>query len=551
MRVILLVLLFPSLASAASEEVARKVRLGIAHFEAGRYDAAATVFAEAGEANPADPRIAYNRACAYAARGDVARAVEMFQQAALARDRGLSARSHYNLGNLAAEKAREEFGPKPEDAPPPVRQEGLKRLARAIGHYRDCLRIEPDHAAARHNLELIRIWINRMERIWEEKDRKQDRDEETLLEMLAKLEKRQRELRLESKQLAAEPDSPQRRESASRMAESQQALAARMETLREKITETLAGPVPSDEAQRAEQVLRELVDRAAGHMAGAADVLNHGEPAKAVESQARAVETLDELFMAVVPFVGLVQKAIESEKELVGRVEAAGRSDAEEAPDLSEAAWDQRFVARWSEILPRKAEAELAQLKAAASGPAADRGGSPGNPELAKMKQQAAAMAKAMEKAVEVGPKIAKLTEEAADHLESEEAADALPKQKEALKLLEEILQSLPKQDNRQDRKQQQDQQAEGEQMDENQGRQQGPDENDKPQEDDGQQKTPQQQQPEEQQRPSDAPQQKDVSQEEAEAMIRQVRNRQQQRREMEKRLQRYLARPVPVEKDW
>lgn len=559
MRGILLFLLAPALAAAATDDTAQTVREGIEHFEAGRYDAAATVFRKAGEARPDDPRIAFDRGCAYAAQRDTAAAARMFHQAALARDRSLSARAHYNLGNVVADEARGAFGPEPENAPPPLREEGRKLLARAVGHYRDCLRIEPEHADARHNLELIRMWINHMEEVWKQRDRERNRPEESLLEMLEKIQGRQRELRMQSTSLAAEPDSPERRKAAAAMAASQQSLASELKPLEEKIGESLKNAAPSaapgkntasppEELQRAEQALKAMIGRAAGEMAEAAEALQKGEPVEAGPPQTAAVERLDDLFMAIVPFADLVQKSVEMEKKLIERVEPVVEPPQNrEGCDFAETAWDQRFVTRWCEILPEKAKPVLAQAKAAVSQPA-DAGGSPAaSPEAAEFKEQAVAMVASAEKAIEAGPKISKLTEEAAVCLESKQAAEALPKQKEALRLLEEILQSLPKQT---ESKQQERQKPQG-------GDEKQPQKDEQEQDRTPQDEPPQDQnqQDQDERKPDDAQQkqkkEEDVSRKDAETMIRQVRTRQQQRREMEKRLQRYLIGPVPVDKDW
>ena len=54
-------------------------------------------------------------------------------------------------------------------------------LVEAIGHYRDCLRLDAGHADARFNLETLRLWIKHMEALWAERDRQQKRDETDLL----------------------------------------------------------------------------------------------------------------------------------------------------------------------------------------------------------------------------------------------------------------------------------------------------------------------------------------------------------------------------------
>ncbi len=561
--VMLFALLMPGSTWAASGDAAVKVRQGIQYYREGKYDAAARAFGEAGEARPDDPRIVFDRACAFAAQGDAVKATELFQQAALVSDPDLSARSHYNLGNVAAQQARQKFGEKPEKASPQIREEGLRLLAQAVSHYRGCLRREPQHADARHNLELIRLWIKHMEEIWKEQDRQQQREDESLLEMLERLQKRQREVRAQAKLAAAEPASPQRRRLLDEAEEAQRSLAGELKPLKEKISESFNKVPPSGkagaaapspvQAEQALKVLSGLVDRAAQEMSDAADALRDTAAGDADEPQREAVETLDRIYMAVVPWAKLVQRAVQSQQELVDRVEPLTNvGDNKQDFPFDEAAWDQRFVARWAEILPAKAKNALKQLEAMAAGPAAAApGSSPDGPDPAEAKKQAEAMAEAMEEAIEAGPKIHDLTLEAAGHLQEKQPAEALPKQQEALALLKEILESLPKQtpQQSQDQDQQKQQNQDGE-------REPKPDRA-------GQEEKQQQKQREQQQekqnpsrenqkkQPPQARQQKDMPKEKAEAMIRRVRDRQRQRQERQRELRQMYIRRVPVEKDW
>ena len=173
---------------------AGKVREGISSYRAGDYKQAAEVFSEAESAQPDDLRIAFDRGTALAAQGDD-KAVELLQKAALSPDLQLAVRARYNLGCLAAAKARKRFGEHPEKASPEDRKSGLADLAVAIGHFRDCLRMDKDHADARHNLELLRVWIKYMESLWEQTDRQKQRDEMDLAAYLQMLEEKQRGLR--------------------------------------------------------------------------------------------------------------------------------------------------------------------------------------------------------------------------------------------------------------------------------------------------------------------------------------------------------------------
>src|SRR5688500_7316553 len=73
-------------ARADQRTAAAKVREGIQHFGAGGHEAAGQAFAAAYELVPDDPRVAFDRACAFAGKGETDQAVEWFKKAALARD---------------------------------------------------------------------------------------------------------------------------------------------------------------------------------------------------------------------------------------------------------------------------------------------------------------------------------------------------------------------------------------------------------------------------------------------------------------------------------
>jgi hypothetical protein len=542
--ILLTLVAWPAGAFGDAREAAEKVRQGIAHFRAGEYQKAVRAFQEADVALPENPRIAFDQACALAARGDAEKAADLLIKAALARNRPLAARSHYNLGGLAAQKAQAVFGEKPREAPPEVRDEGMALLAEAVGHYRDCLALDENHADARHNLEVIRLWIKHMQAVWQQRDRQKERDELGLLEFLLLIESRQRELRLAAQAIAGEADSPRRRQALVTLEDSQRTLADEIEPLKEKIREVLKpdpgagqpGPAGAgaqgalslspEEAEKAIELLSGLANDARRAMSTAADLLHGGSVAEAVDSQTEAVEGLNQLYVAVVPFASLLQRAIAAQEGLVDRVAAVVEDPKlDQPPDLHESAWDQRIVGGWAEALGPKAEHQLKGLEGL--DPSAMAAAAPsGQADPEAMKEQIEGLKRSMQKAVELGPQVKTLADEAAAHLGEKKPTEALPKQEEALKLLEEIAEPLPKQN----QEQQGDQNQDGQQQDD-ESQQQQQSGNDQPERQD--------------RRPQD------LSRRQAEAVLRKVRDRQRDRRRLDQELQEYLYRPDAVEEDW
>lgn len=556
-----LLLTAPVAVWSAAPDVEETVRQGVAHYAGGDYPAAADAFREADVARPDDPWITFDMATVYAARGDVDRAVELFSQASLSRETGLAVRCHYNLGTLVSQKARLLFGENPVEATPEVRQEGLQLLAQAVSHYRDCIDLDDTHADARHNLETIRLWIKHMEALWAQRDRQKQRDEMNLLEFLAMIETQQRGLRLTAKSFQSEPDSPKRRQALDTLETSQRSLVEEIEPLKEKISQSLQPPQqqqpgatpglspgsspPQADISKAIELLGNLADEAGAAMNSAADRLAEQQPSEAVQLQTEAIDRLDQIYLGVVPFANLVGRAISTEQGLIDLVSPAAESANREPPvdepldiDLGEAAWNQGILARWAELLGAKASQQLKQLEAAGPDALGAAGGTSedtapgtapgqGGPDPEAMQQQIDGVKKSMEKAVELGPEVNRLTTEAAADLGDSKPAEALPKQQQALKLLKEIADPLPKQD----QQQQGDEQQEDSQQDQ---QEQNPSDNNQQ----DQQKRPQQQP-------------RDLSQQQAEAVLRKVRERSRERRELEKQLQQYLARPGMVERDW
>ena len=532
---LLLLLLTLATPAMADPGVVDKVREGVILYQKGNYSGAATAFRAAETTRPDDLRITFDRACALAASGDVDKAVDLFQKAAVSRDPVIAVESRYNLGNLAAAKAQAMFGKTPQEATSEVRKEGTSLLLEAVGHYRDCLELAPEHANARHNLELIRLWIKHMEALWQERDRQKQQEETSLLDFLLRLDGRQRDLREESKLLATEPDSPKRRQALTTLETSQRELAEEIEPLKKKLAEAIQSSGASNQDNLALDHFAGLADQTHIAMTAAADRLKAAKPAEAVQSQAEAVEKLDQIYLGLVPFTQLLQRALKDEQALADRVdEVAKDEELQTSFDYATSAWEQRFFAQWSETLPAKAQQEMQQLEAA---PASTPGDEKTSEEA---KRQCECVKQALKKAIEFGSeKLRKPAAEAAKLLADKKPAEAVVQQNESLKLLKEIADLLPKQNQP---KQNQQNDNEGSKQDEKQQEQNQKQQDQKPKD---------QKKSSDQDQKSEQPKKQDPSKQQAEAALRKVRERQQYRRDMERHLQQYLVRPKAVEKDW
>ena len=519
------------------------------------------------------------------------------QKAALSRDLQLAVRARYNLGCLAAAKARKRFGEHPEKIPPEDRKNGLADLAVAIGHFRDCLRMDKDHADARYNLELLRVWIKYMESLWEQTDRQKQRDELDLPAYLQMMEEKQRVLRVAAQALAEVSDSPKHREAQRAAETAQRKLGEEIRPLKEKIEAALnkaaqsspgataaggspAPTVSADKLKNAIATLQSMADEAGMAIDAAAGKLHAGKPSEAVKPQTNVVEKFNQMYRSVTPYPNLVGRAVGAQQGLVdaslplppgegngkkapafvkgtgiGGKESKNGVEMKSPPEAKkpsppvplpkgeeskEAAWNQEFVTRYSELLAPLAKEGLKQLESTpvppvpSSTPSSKPGSATASTDGKELQKQREGLKRSMEKAVELGPKVEKLSGEAVQLLRDRKPAEALPKQQEALKLLKEIAEPLPKQDQKQQKNKQ----------DQNK-----PDQNkqDKKQQD----KQDKKQQPKPDQKEQKQNEQREAAQQQAESQVRQVQERQQKRQEMEKKLQQYLTRPGKVDKDW
>lgn len=535
---------------------------------------------------PQDRRAAFNRACALAEQGKTDEARELLRAAALARDPKVAAASHYNLGGLALAQARAALGEEPLQAKPEARKQGLALLREAAEHYRDCLAVERNHADARHNLELIRLWTRRMRDAWDELDRRKKRQELEPLKFLDLLVERQRALRSATRRRADEPRSPRRWQAIYETEKTQRKLRAEIEPLKNKIADfRRAGgisPLKPPPAARLADAADRAMERAAQQLAAHA-------PRDALAPQGEAARALERIYLTLADFPRLVKKGIAVEKKLV----EASKKTVEPAPpqpdakekrppsDCVELADRQRFVTDLSRALPRLARATLRQIETVEhprrEEPRLKEGAPPEPTEEVVMPdlspRQLAGLKESLQAALALAPEIERLTREAADDLTARNATAALPKQEEALRLLKEIIETMPPRNQNQQRNQRQ-------QQDQRQQNQQPRNEQKQDQQDQkrknerrkemkqeqerkkkGQQKQPQdEQQAQQQQQPQGAQdrakpsaeiEKRELTERQIKALLQKVRERQRAHRARMRALERYLQRRQNVEHDW
>ncbi len=410
--------------------------------------------AQTAVASSNDSRSIFNRACASAAAGERDRAVALFSQAAMGEDELVAARSYYNLGTLDAQQARDLFGNEPAAASPQTREEGLSLLLQALGHYRDSLDLDPQQTDVRINVELIRLWIQRMKEIWTQRDRRDQRRHLDATAMIEQIEADQRELRSRSRALLDQPDSAARRETVCELGAWQQLLAEEMGTLERtllaepSVSEASLTDGPGDtsrppgDEEATDDAMIDLVDDAQETMFEAADDLQQGPLEEAVADQSSAVELLDEIRLSLVPFYRVVNDALRMQRDLIDAVTPMAQQATAPPPrEVQDVAWNQQFVVRWCQWLPTQAQQWLHEFQAMSEG---EQEGESPPPAPSEGESLLGGLTRCVKVVCRTAPKVHDLASQAAADLNSGKPALALPKQREALALLEQILASFP-----------------------------------------------------------------------------------------------------------
>ena len=161
-------------------------REGLSHYQAGEYDQAIQSYVEAELRAPEDPRLAFSRGAINYKMGKYDEALAEFEKALATDDPKLRADVQYNMGNVKF---------KQEDYPA------------AIQKYIAALKLNPDHADAKFNLELAR------KRLKEQLDKNKQQQQQQQQEKQEKQEKQdQQQDGQDQQQPSSEPKKEQDQE---------------------------------------------------------------------------------------------------------------------------------------------------------------------------------------------------------------------------------------------------------------------------------------------------------------------------------------------------
>lgn len=604
-----------------SEEPHASVREGLKLFADKKYDVARDKFTSAVEAlekkkSEAAAIASFDEACAYHRQGELEKAKESYLRSGLSTNRSIAVSSHFNLGNLASEQAKALAGKEPESIEPDKRKDIVEKLMQAAGAYRHCLELQSDHAPSRRNLELVRQWIKYYNDKWLANDRQKRRDELDLMKFLEFIIETQTSLKETTKNI---PE----RFTADGYAELKQIevdLIEEIPYLKEKIEKELTPQQPEgapgqtisdEEKKQLEEGIRLLqgwADDAKEKMDGASTALSRKDAAESVGDQEQAIEKLDQIWDAIVPFHPLLSKelaeqtaiakglnpespkeeetaddpAVEPEQEPIANDQVENRSQGiltlsdEQLPKQLEA---QEKTLRKSRMLAPKAEMELKQFEEQqANKPVPETPVEMPEEKTDDSEDENSAEEKqppkvdpeevkgGYRKAIELSPKAVEQMEIAVESLRKKDLTKAGLAAEEARRILQEIQDAQPKQppqdqnqQNQDKNDQNQDQNKNEDQKDQDKDKQdqkdkdkKEEDQKDKEKKDDkDQDKKDDKQKQDEKKDENGNKQPQQISQDRIEEALRKVRERQQEKRDRDKKMRGKVYGNSPVDKDW
>lgn len=581
----------PAFASDERVTGVETLNRAVDRLERGEVDAAVLLFDEADALLPDQPLVKFGRGVAEQARGELDVAETNYSAAAHGGDALATAWARYNLGTVEVEHAKVAFGGPPEDAVGEAREAGTTGIERAIAEFRAALRVDPTFDDARYNLELLRVWLKHIRDVWARKDaEKQDQEQpdqppdpvkllEGLLDDQLGLDDELREHPDTSVDLA-----PRQAELAPRATEVEELVRGMVEQSAAQMTESLSaqgqlgpnGELPAEAEAQLRAVYDALVQPLAdsvGAIGRASEALAAGDSDAARVDQDAARSAFATVWSGLADVPKALERAISVEDQVIERTDEHLAAGAAASPAAVGTRVRQEFVAVAATVLAAKAEGTLRQVEQALAQPVPDELDDAARQQMDQQRAQAEALVPMLEKAVENGPKIPPLVTEAAGHLDAARYAEARTTEEEIRRLLEEIreLQPPEEQDPEQqpdesqdenDQKDEQDEQDDEQQDQEEDQEQQDQEKQDQEKDDDpSDEKDPQEQDPKDDENEPDEPPDdgsepkpsdpEKRSPQQVMQLLQKALDREKELKEKEKALERLLAVPVPVEKDW
>jgi Ca-activated chloride channel family protein len=433
------------------------IEKGLRQYEQLDFEKASETFGQVGtslrDAKSNEQHIAYfDQACAEHRLGNRNKAIELYLQAAMARDRSLAARANFNLARVHVDTAKDiwqdgsKILEKKED-----REKLVDEAKQAIAAYRSSLELDPNATPSKKNIEIVRQWLKVVMDQWNEYDQNKRRNETDLLQFLDYMQSKQSEILSASTKLEDLYQLDQHAE----LKLLQDSVMEEFPFLNEKIQEAInpsekdpQAKISDEEKKEVQKVLDLMLgwsDTSRDYMKTASASFERFRASESLEKQQLALDELDKIWNAVSPLEQTLQRAIAEQRKIVSSLVPFESDSTNEQVERKTIREQDRVLARAITLQP-KAESMLAELSTADSADenAPQQAGGEITPE------QKEEMKKFLKKAIELSPKAITEIRSAIESLNQNDGAKSLIHAKEAQRLLEEIKKEQPKQEDKQ-----------------------------------------------------------------------------------------------------
>ena len=476
-RVLCILFVFLMIGSSASvADDSTTIQQGLRQYEQQDFAKASETFGKAGEslrdAKSNEQHIAYfDQACAEHRLGNKNKAIELYLQAAMARDRRLAARANFNLARVHVDSAKEiwqdgsKILEKKED-----RDKLIDEAKQAIAAYRSSLELDPNATAARKNIEIVRQWLKVVTDQWTEYDQNKRRNETDLIQFLDYMQKVQNEILSESAKL----EDLYQLDRHAELKLLQDSLMDEFRFLNEKIQEALNPEEKdpqikiSDEEKKEVQKVIDLMlgwsDTSRDHMKLSSASLGKFRASESLEHQQHSLDELDKIWNAVSPLEPTLKRAITEQRKVEKDLKPFEEEASTDQVSKKTIREQQRVLERAMTLQP-KAEGMLAEFSSSESSEEVE----PGTPEGGMTPEQKEELKGFLAKAVELSPKAVAEMRSAIESLNKNDGSESLMHAGEARRILEEIQKKQPKNQDQQQDNQDQQQQDSSDQQEQNQ----------------------------------------------------------------------------------
>ncbi|MDR2763056.1 MAG: hypothetical protein LBB88_10665 [Planctomycetaceae bacterium] len=546
-------MIFVSVCNADSTSI----RDGADAFQKGEFKQAANAFQKAAENSPNNSRIVHNHGVALAASGELDNAIEILHKSALDHDPKIAASSLNSLAQIHIDKAKNLLSENPAETPEDKRNEILKLIEKSEKYYADSLAIEPENKNIKQNIEQLKTWKTKIESQWNQFDRIQKRQSD-LYNRLNWIDNGQREIAnsiANSKELS---NSPKKYQSLYESAEKQQQIVDEINAVGNDLKNQLAQNNQQNSPENA--AFLQAINNAREIAADAKKSLDNFDENNSQKQAELSSNQLRQLKLPFAPFEKVVEETEKIQTQLVDNNPSSNkdnndnnsqnqnpnnRNDNSKTLNLQQQIAEQQLVSNLTQLMLYRAKEELAKLQSQQSQQSQSLTQNNNEPTQPTTPAQTNPQQKSIELAIKYEPEIRKLAEESVSLLNQNKFDNALPKQKQAQKLLREIL-------NQQNQNQNQNQDQKNQDQDQNQDQQNQNDQKNNEQNNDQKNNQSQSQEEKNEQKENNSTNEEKSRQEEkAERLIRQVKRKQQEANERREELRDVLLYPTPVDKDW